>query len=250
MGVIYLRTNTINGMQYVGQTKDFKRREWSWKCLKWNYANQLLTEDRNKYGLEKFKTEILEECDNSKLDELERYYIEKLNTIYPNGYNDNEGGSISFHHSDRTKKKISESNKGKEAYNKGKTLNELYGEETAAEIRKKISDKAKERVGEKNPFYGKHFEIHPMQGKHHSNKTKEKLRKSNLNNPKLCMRLVQIKDSGEKIEWEGQREASRNGYDCGNISKAVNGQASKKNPHHYKDSEWYKKEDYEKMLGN
>lgn len=111
MGVIYLRTNLVTGMQYVGKAEDFKRRERDWRCLKWRYANQLLTDEREKYGLENFTVEILEECDNSRLNELERIYIEKYNTIYPDGYNDNEGGDIGFHHSERTKKKISYSNK-------------------------------------------------------------------------------------------------------------------------------------------
>ena len=113
MGVIYLRTNLINGMRYVGQAKDFKKREYAWKCMGWGYSNQLLTDERNKYGLENFKVEILKECNNSDLDEWERYYIKELDTIYPNGYNDNEGGSISFHHSERTKKKIGDSGRGK-----------------------------------------------------------------------------------------------------------------------------------------
>ena len=30
MGVIYLRTNLVNGMQYVGQSTNFKQREYEW----------------------------------------------------------------------------------------------------------------------------------------------------------------------------------------------------------------------------
>lgn len=142
MGVIYLRTCLVNGKQYVGQTIDFKKRENAWKCIKWAYANQLLTEDRNKYGLENFKTEILEECDNSKLDELERYYIEKLNTIYPNGYNDNEGGSISFHHSEETKKKIGKSGKGKHSDRKGISLTDEHKQNISKSLKGRIPTEA------------------------------------------------------------------------------------------------------------
>lgn len=142
MGVIYLRTNLVNGMKYVGQTVNFKKRESAWKCLKWSYANQLLTDDRNKYGLDNFKTEIIEKCDDSKLDELEKYYIEKLNTIYPNGYNDNEGGSISFHHSEKTKKKIGESGKGKHYDRKGTNLTEEHKQNISNSLKGKIPTEA------------------------------------------------------------------------------------------------------------
>ena len=113
MGTIYLRTNILNGMKYVGQTKNMKRRNINWNNTKFMYANQLLTDDREKFGLDAFETSILKECDNSELDYWERYYINEYNTIYPNGYNDNEGGSIGFHHSEKTKQKISNSEKGK-----------------------------------------------------------------------------------------------------------------------------------------
>ena len=33
MKTIYIRTNTMNGKQYVGQTSNFKRRERDWKNL-------------------------------------------------------------------------------------------------------------------------------------------------------------------------------------------------------------------------
>lgn len=158
MGVIYLRTCLANGKRYVGQTTDLKRRERQWKCLKWRYGNQLLTDDRNKYGLNNFKLEILEECENDKLDELETTYIEKYNTIYPNGYNSDSGGKINFKHSEETKKKISDSNKKvtksdkiieilkKNAFKKGnKPWNKDFKGCFSEDTKKKMSDSAKGR---------------------------------------------------------------------------------------------------------
>lgn len=98
---------------YVGKSTNFKQREKNWHNKNWYYANQLLTDDRKKYGLDNFESIILQEVDNFELDRWEKHYIKMFNTIYPNGYNDNEGGSIGFHHSQRTKDKISKSNKGK-----------------------------------------------------------------------------------------------------------------------------------------
>lgn len=242
MGVIYLRTNLINGKQYVGQTKNMHRRNYSWNCLKHKYGNQLLTDERNKYGLDNFKTKILKECDDSELDQYEKYYIEKYNTIYPNGYNSNSGGKINFKHSDETKKKISESNKGNTPWNKGKTLNELFDDETAEKIREKIRSFGKTRIGEKNAFYGKTFKVHPMQGKHHTEEAKTKISKANMNG-KTSFKIIQVKDNGEIFVWKSMREASRNGYDCGSISKACNGKYHNCG-HRYKNSNWYYKDDY------
>lgn len=248
MGVIYLRTNLVNGMQYVGQTRDFKKREYSWNNLKWKYANQLLTDERNKYGLENFKSEILEECDDSKLDELERFWIKQLNTMYPNGYNDNEGGSIGFHHSERTKQLISEANTGNEAWNKGKTYDQLFDKETANRLRKITSDFAKTRVGKLNPFYGHHFKVHPRLGKHFSDESKKKIGDANRNG-KTSIPIVFVKDgTGEVTEYPSQREAVREGYSTGNLSRAVRG-IYKGDGHHYRGGNWYTKEEYEKRLG-
>ena len=64
------------------------------------------------------------------------------------GYNKSSGGESNsgFHHSEETKKKMSEANKGKPTWCKGKHLSE--------EIRKKMSEAHK---GEKHPLFGKHL---------------------------------------------------------------------------------------------
>lgn len=111
MYVVYLRTNLVTGMQYVGQTCNFTKRENEWNCLKANYANKLLNEEREKYGLENFKLEILAEVETrEEAWELEKKYINELNTIYPNGYNrayggkTNKGGNIGYHNGVEFKK--------------------------------------------------------------------------------------------------------------------------------------------------
>lgn len=114
MKTIYLRTNLANGKQYVGQTKDLKRRERDWRKLKTNYSNKELNEDRIKYGLENWKVEVLEIVDDSISDEAERNYIEKYNTMSPYGYNQYNGGikGFTFQMKEEEKKKISETLKG------------------------------------------------------------------------------------------------------------------------------------------
>lgn len=61
MKCIYLRTNTVNGKQYVGQTNDFKQREYDWKHAIY-YAGPIINRARDKYGIDNFKAEVLKEC--------------------------------------------------------------------------------------------------------------------------------------------------------------------------------------------
>lgn len=150
MGVIYLRTNLVNGMQYVGRTINFKKRESVWNSTnrKRPYSNEILEEDRRKYGLENFKTEILEECDNDRLDELEKFWIGQLDTLYPNGYNLESGGIGEFRIHPSTKEKMSEAK---------------IGHKHTDEWKKEMSERFS---GDKNPFAGKH----------HTKETIEKLK--------------------------------------------------------------------------
>ena len=88
---VYVITNKVNGLKYVGQSKDIKRRFSGHR----NTNNRKdgdkrketpLYKDMLKFGLENFSFEILEECHIDSLDDREKYYIEKLDSIN-NGYN-------------------------------------------------------------------------------------------------------------------------------------------------------------------
>lgn len=117
---VYLRTNKVNGKQYVGQTKNIKRREHYWTSKKSNYANKVLNEDRFKYGLENWETEILAIVNTrEEAWKLEEEFIKELNTRFPNGYNrayggkTNKGGNKGYHNGKEFKKNNEPWNKGK-----------------------------------------------------------------------------------------------------------------------------------------
>ena len=112
MGYIYLRTNTVNGKQYVGQstTRRFKKRQKEWNNLNIPYAGVVINNARAKYGLDAFDFEILKECEDEELDQWETYYIKELNTKAPYGYNMTDGGEgmNGYSPSEETRKKMSE----------------------------------------------------------------------------------------------------------------------------------------------
>ena len=93
---IYKLTNVINGMGYVGATKNFKRRMGEHH---WNYGDKrkirtLVDKAIREYGWENFTVEILEVCDAEVAPERESHWIKELNTLEPNGYNCTNGGEM------------------------------------------------------------------------------------------------------------------------------------------------------------
>ena len=76
---IYLITCTVNGRKYVGQSLDIKRR---FRQHKRKQQNPKFKQDVDKYGIEAFKFEILEECKEENLTEREDYYLDLIKPYY------------------------------------------------------------------------------------------------------------------------------------------------------------------------
>lgn len=146
--LIYKAQNKINGKIYIGKTI---------VSLEMRIGQHRRSANRNsstafhcaikKYGIDKFIFECLDSCDDKdKLNELEKYYILSLNSKAPIGYNLTDGGDGNSignpspmkgrKHSeetkllirekrklqicsDETRKKMSESRKGKPGPTKG-----------------------------------------------------------------------------------------------------------------------------------
>ena len=81
---VYKITNTITGDFYIGSSKNVKRRWTKHKCpSKWNeHPNSPLYKDMEKFGVDKFEFEILEEVETDKLKETEQKFIEQLKPTY------------------------------------------------------------------------------------------------------------------------------------------------------------------------
>ena len=90
---IYMIINTMNNKKYIGQSVNIKRRKsehFTKHCNKMVISNAIF-----KHGKENFDFEILEECDESQLNELEIKYITEYETHVSlgKGYNQGKGGN-------------------------------------------------------------------------------------------------------------------------------------------------------------
>lgn len=93
MAYIYRISNTINSKNYIGVSIDYVQR---WKqhiraLNKNRHCNHKLQIDWNKYGIDAFKFEIIEECSYAECFDKEIKYIALFNSYY-NGYNLTLGG--------------------------------------------------------------------------------------------------------------------------------------------------------------
>ena len=150
---IYCVTNLVNGLKYIGQTKNPKKR---WCSLCCDNDRQKITKAIQEYGKENFKMEILETCDIEEVDNREKYWIDKFNTFHGEGYNEHVGGMVL--------------GEGKE--------HPRTGQKTPEEVKNKMRQTLKEngtwelRKGKNHPYYGKS----------HSENARKKISKGNRKN--------------------------------------------------------------------
>ena len=127
--LIYKITNNINGKIYIGQTIRIlhSRKKGYENEVKYKPDSRPIIRAMNKYGFENFTFEVLEDNIESViiLNKRERYYIETLQSMVgQNGYNIEFGGNGVGKHSEETKRKIGEAQRGE--------LNHMWGRFGAA----------------------------------------------------------------------------------------------------------------------
>jgi group I intron endonuclease len=111
-GEIYLMTNNINGMKYIGQTLTHRKNKGRYRpfgyigrfndhvseavCNTKKKQCRYLNNAIRKYGKEQFSITLVETCEVRDLDTREQFYIEHYDSQYPNGYNLTRGGKTTY----------------------------------------------------------------------------------------------------------------------------------------------------------
>lgn len=149
--IIYKTTNKINNKSYIGQTiKSLNERISTHLYYVNDGSNYLFHKAIRKYGKENFIWEIICECNSKKeLNEKEKFYIKFYNTKTPKGYNLTDGGEgmVGWHHTEKTKRIMSENNSGENNPMFGKKRPDMCGDNNP--------NRKNPPVGVLNSMYGK-----------------------------------------------------------------------------------------------
>lgn len=188
-------TNLTNNKVYVGQTKNFPYRKAGHLYAAKRGQEYPLYCSIRKYGVENFKFEVIEECEDDLVNEREQYWIFHYGSINPEkGYNLTTGGNQNFTFSEEVKKRMSENNKGEN--------NPMYGKKSPGMLGKRHSEESiKKMSGENAGMFGKSGVLSPTYGTkaHKSPRSKlskeqvvqivELVRTTNLSNQKIANRF-------------------------------------------------------------
>ena len=198
MGYIYKITNKITKLSYIGQTILDLEDRWRRHCSQRSNCRYLKFAI-NKYGIESFEFKLVCICFDNDLNKYECFYMNKYNTLVPNGYNLREGGN-NGRHNDETKRKISEALKNRTDIVRSKSQ---LGKPHTEEVKRKISQS--------------------LMGRKFSSEIKDKMSKT-----KIKHNVFKIdKETGEVLEiYNGYTEAANNvGISTGAIWRVCNGKA-------------------------
>lgn len=131
---IYKITCIPTGKVYIGQSCSIYDRWYmhKWELNKQKHSNKYLQYAWNKYGEKNFVFDILEICDESVIDDKEKYYICFYKSMNKSkGFNLDSGGNLNKKHSQETKEKIRQAQLGEKS--------PLYQKPLSQEHKEKIS---------------------------------------------------------------------------------------------------------------
>ena len=232
MGYIYKIENLLNHKIYIGQTTKeratdrFSQHRYLARHPEQEASISYLHRAMNKYGVNNFSFEVIEEIENSLLNEREQYWIEKRNSLAPNGYNMTKGGegNIGFSRTQTEEEREKRSISVKKFYENNPKAIEKLRERT---LQLWQDENYRKLVTESNKkFYAEHPDMfkgenNPMYGKHHSEEALKKIRSYAATRKNKIAQLD--KDTLEIIKvYDGIKDAEKAlGVSHGWISKAA-----------------------------
>ena len=191
MYYIYLIVNSVNGKTYVGQRKSSKE----WYEDKYMGSGTLLKKAKQKYGIENFEKFLIQHCySKEETNKAERSWIAEYRSRGKAEYNISDGGdgSAGFHHTEETKRRLSEAKKGKPKSDETRRkLSESHkGKQASEETKRKLS------------------EVH--KGNHPSEETRQKMSEAQKGKHKSeeWRRKISEAHKGRKLSEEHRRKLS------------------------------------------
>lgn len=152
-GRVYCVTNKLNGKQYVGQTITLHSRQGHGHAIRAAYK---------KHGFNNFTYDVICDSisDDKTLDFVEKFWINVIDTLTPNGYNLEKGGRRTkyvYHapqlgkpHTQETRAKMSESQRKywgsiEEHPNKGRKHTDEWKKSASERMKKQVQSEETKR---------------------------------------------------------------------------------------------------------
>ena len=181
---IYLVSNKLNGKQYVGQTINPHLPIGHGRILKSAYKL---------HGKDNFTYEPICKgiASRASLNAIERFWISVMDTVVPNGYNIDLGGSEGSTWTDERRKAVSIARTGKKLNRPLGSKSGMKGKAYPEEGKRKLSEvmkgnkfalgkfpseETKEKMSASQKAKAASFAVHPNAGKKASEETKAKMR--------------------------------------------------------------------------
>jgi len=162
---------------YVGQAYDIRKRFKDHKAFTATNTRKHLYLALRKYGFTAFAWRILERCDKPDLNRKEKFWIQKLNSVEPNGYNLTTGGDRRFTFTPSVLEKMRRASLGR-----------VQSQET-------IQKRVEKNIGQRRTIVTRRKMRKAQLGKKASEATKRKLSRI----------FKRIHSSPEKVRWNRER---------------------------------------------
>lgn len=176
---IYKVTNKINGKVYIGQSVDIGRR---WREHMNAKDDIYFHKAIQKYGVENFEWEVIEQCKKKDLDEREIYWIEYYDS-FNKGYNCTKGGDgmrAGVNAGERNpswKGGISlDPEYGKQWYEANKEKMKEYYETNKEELKKKQKEYYETNKEKRKEYHRQYREANKEKAKEYRETNKEKIK--------------------------------------------------------------------------